>query len=55
MDALIVMSDRDSDWELDLEEFRNCLDPEAEPPKKRTIISKMKFINCQQIRTVFKI
>ena len=35
VDALIVMSDRDADWELDLDEFRNCLDPDVEPPKKR--------------------
>ena len=41
MDALIVMSDRDSDWELDLEEFRNCLDPGVEPPKKRKMTSKL--------------
>ncbi len=35
VDALIVMSDGDADWELDLEEFRRCLDPEFEPPPKR--------------------
>lgn len=38
MDALIVMADQDMDWELDIEEFRNCLDPEVDPPKKREFI-----------------
>ena len=42
VDALIVMSDRDADWELDLDEFRNCLDPDVEPPKKRKKIYQQK-------------
>lgn len=33
-DALISISDDDSDWELNITEFMRCLDPEFKPPKK---------------------
>ncbi|XP_078379068.1 follistatin-related protein 1-like [Oculina patagonica] len=33
-DALLSISDEDSDWELNITEFMKCLDPEFKPPKK---------------------
>lgn len=33
-DALIAVSDEDSDWELSLNEFMKCLDPQFKPPAK---------------------
>lgn len=33
-DALLSLSDEDSDWELNITEFMKCLDPQFKPPKK---------------------
>lgn len=43
VDALIVMSDHDSDWELDLKEFQECLDPNFEPPKKKCSLENQTY------------
>ncbi|CAH1277150.1 FSTL1 [Branchiostoma lanceolatum] len=53
VDALIDISDDDSDWELNLKEFRHCLEPGFLPPQKKCSLEEEQYddgaetqVNC---------
>ncbi|XP_013378869.1 follistatin-related protein 1-like [Lingula anatina] len=49
VDALIIMSDEDSDWQLDLEEFRQCMDPVYSPPTKKCSLEDKMYIDGAEV------
>jgi len=48
---LIAITDKNSDYKLEFEEFRNCLDPEFEPPKEKCELHRVQFEDGEDIPT----
>merc|ERR1712048_376869 len=48
-DAIISITDKNSDYKLALEEFRMCLDPSSKPPKSQCEVENVKFTDGQVI------
>lgn len=50
-DALLSLSDEDSDWELNITEFMRCLDPQFKPPKKGCELDSEVYSDGSEIPT----